>query len=324
MAMGTRKQREKQEDIWVAHTELASAPGHPFYECLNELLEGEQFDKFVEERCAKFYTSQYGRPSLTPGIYIRSLLIGYFEGIDSERGIAWHLADSLALRRFVGIALTEDTPDHSTISRTRRRIDVETHQEVFGWVLKLLADRGLLRGQRIGIDATTLEANAAMRSIVRRETGESYEEFLRGLAKASGLATPTREQLARLDRKRKKRMSNEEWKSPSDGDARIAKMKDGRTHLAHKAEHAVDMDTGAVVAVTLQGADQGDTTTLDITLSEAGMAVAEQIGREAEQRPEDQPKVNVNGIEEVVADKGYHSGAVLERLKSLSGTQLHS
>src|SRR6516162_4253513 len=241
---------------------------------------------------------------------------GYFEGIDSERGIAWRMADSLGLRRFVGIGLDEDTPDHSTISRTRRLIDVETHKEVFSWVLNQLADRGLLRGQRIGIDATTLEANAAMRSIVRRETGESYEEFLRGLAKASGLATPTREQLARLDRKRKKRMSNEEWKSPSDGDARITTMKDGRTHLAHKAEHAVDMDTGAVVAVTLQGADQGDTTTLDITLSEAGMAVAEQIGREAEQRPQDQPKVNVNGIEEVVADKGYHSGAVLERVKS--------
>ena len=155
------------------------------------------------------------------------------------------------------ISLDEDTPDHSTISRTRRLIDVETHKEVFSWVLNLLVDRGLLRGQRIGIDAKTLEANAAMRSIVRRETGESYEEFLRGLAKASGLATPTREQLARLDRKRKKRMSNEEWKSPSDEDARIAKMKDGRTHLAHKAEHAVDLDTGAVVAVTLQGADQG-------------------------------------------------------------------
>jgi len=316
MAMGTRKQREKQEDIWIAHTELASAPGHPFYQRLNELLEAEQFDQFVEERCVKFYRSQYGRPSLTPGIYFRSLLIGYFEGIDSERGIAWRLADSLALRRFVGIGLTEDTPDHSTISRTRRGIDVETHQAVFGWVLNLLTQRGLLRGQGIGIDATTLEANAAMRSIVRRETGESYEEFLRGLAKASGLATPTGEQLARLDRKRKKRMSNEEWKSPCDGDARITKMKDGRTHLAHKAEHAVDMDTGAVVAVTLQGADQGDTTTLDITLSEAGMAVAEQMGREAEQRPPDKAKVNLNGIEEVVADKGYHSSAVVERLGS--------
>jgi transposase len=315
MAMGTRKQREKQEDIWIAHTELASAPGHPFYQRLNELLEGERFDEFVEGRCAKFYAAKYGRPSLTPGIYFRSLLIGYFEGIDSERGIAWRLADSLALRRFVGIALDEYTPDHSTISRTRRLIDLDTHREVFGWVLGVLADRGLLKGQRIAIDATTLEANAAMRSIVRRDTGESYEEFLRGLAKASGIKTPTREQLARLDRKRKKRMSNEEWKSPSDGDARIAKMKDGRTHQAHKAEHAVDLDTGAVVAVTLQEADKGDTTTLDETLSEAGMAVAELVGREAELRPDDKPKVNVNGIEEVVADKGYHSGAVVERVK---------
>jgi transposase-like protein DUF772 len=253
---------------------------------------------------------------LTPGIYFRSLLVGYFEGIDSERGIAWRLADSLALRRFVGIALDEYTPDHSTISRTRRLIDVDTHGEVFAWVLNLLADRGLLKGKRIAIDATTLEANAAMRSIVRRETGESYDEFLGGLAKASGIETPTREDLARLDRKRKKRMSNQEWKSPSDGDARIAKMKDGRTHLAHKAEHAVDLDSGAVVAVTLQGADQGDTTTLDETLGEAGMAVAELVEREAEQRPKDAPKVNVPGIEELVADRCYHSGAVVERVKS--------
>jgi len=207
------------------------------------LLEAERFDEFVENRCAKFYAERNGRPSLTPGIYFRALLIGYFEGIGAERGIAWRLADSLALRRFVGIALDEYTPDHSTISRTRRLIDVDTHREVFTWVLGVLADRGLLKGQRIAIDATTLEANAAMRSIVRRDTGESYEEFLRGLAKASGIATPTREDLARLDRKRKKRTSNKEWKSPADGDARIAKMKDGRTHLAHKAEHAVDLDT---------------------------------------------------------------------------------
>src|SRR5271169_6230399 len=316
MAMGTRKQREKQEDIWIAHTELPSAPGHPFYQRLNELLEAEKFDEYVEGRCAKFYAKKYGRPSLTPGIYFRSLLIGYFEGIDSERGIAWRLADSLGLRGFVGIALDEKTPDHSTISRTRRLMDLETHREVFAWILGVLADRGLVKGKRIGIDATTLEANAAMRSIVRRDTGESYEEFLRGLAKASGIETPSREDLARLDRKRKKRMSNKEWESPADGDARITKMKDGRTHLAHKAEHAVDLDTGAVVAVTLQAADLGDTATLDQTLSEAGMAVAELVSHEVEQRPEDTPKVNVEGIEEVVADKGYHSGAVLERVKS--------
>src|ERR1700723_3234988 len=316
MAMGTRKQRERQEDFWVAHTEIASAPSHPFYGRLNELLEEERFDEFVEGRSAKFYARKYGRPSLTPGIYFRLLLIGYFEGIDSERGIAWRLADSLALRQFVAIGLDENTPDHSTISRTRRLIDLETHREVFGWVLKVLADRGLIKGKRIGIDATTLEANAAMRSIVRRETEESYDEFLCGLAKASGIETPTREDLVRLDRKRKKRTSNKEWKSPVDGDARIAKMKDGRTHLAHKAEHAVDLDTGAVVAVTLQGADLGDTTTLDQTLSEPGMPVAGLVEREAELRPEENPKVNVGGIEEVVTDKGYHSGAVVKRMAS--------
>ena len=316
MAMGTRKQREKQEGIWIAQAEMASAPAHPFYQKLNELLEGEKFDEFVEERCAKFYAPKFGRPSLTPGIYFRCLLIGYFEGIDGERGIAWRLADSLALRKFVGIGLEEYTPDHSTISRTRRLLDLDTHREVFGWVLSLLADRGLLKGKRIAIDATTLEANAAMRSIERRDTGQSYEEFLVGLAKASGIETPTREDLARFDRKREKRMSNQEWKSPSDEDARITKMKDGRTHLAHKAEHAVDLDTGAVVAVTLQGADLGDTTTLDQTLSEAGMAVAELVEREAELRPEEKPKVNIEGIEEVVTDKGYHSGAVVKRMES--------
>ncbi len=158
---GDAQAAEKQEDIWIAHTELPSAPGHPFYQRLNELLEGEKFDEFVEERCAKFYAPKFGRPSLTPGIYFRCLLIGYFEGIDGERGIAWRLADSLALRKFVGIGLEEYTPDHSTISRTRRLIDLDTHREVFGWVLGVLADRGLVKGKRIAIDATTLEANAA-------------------------------------------------------------------------------------------------------------------------------------------------------------------
>ena len=315
MAMGTRKGRERQEDLWVAYTEMASGPGHPFYLRLNEVLDGAGFDAFVEQLCARFYADRIGRPGLTPGIYFRSLMIGYFEGIEAERGIAWRMKDSLSLRRFVGIALDEDTPDHSTISRTRRLIDLETHQQVFSWVLGLLADRGLLDGKRIGIDATTLEASAAMRSIVRRDTGESYEEFLTGLAKASGIETPTREDLARLDRKRKKRTSNKEWMSPTDQDARVAKMKDGSTHLAHKAEHAVDLDTGAVVAVTLQAADLGDTTTIEETLAEAVVAVAELVVREADLHPDEEPQVNVEGIEELVADKGYHSGAVLEQIK---------
>jgi transposase len=316
MGMGTRQGQEKQEGIWIASGDVARSPGHPFYQRLNELLDEEKFDVFVEGLCRKFYAPRMGRPGLAPGIYFRSLLIGYFEGIDSERGIAWRLADSLALRQFVRIGITEQTPDHSTISRTRRLIDLETHRAVFSWVLGLLADRGLIQGKRVGVDGTTLEASAAMRSIVRRDTGESYEEFLTGLARASGMATPTREDLARLDRKRKKRTSNKEWMSPTDTDARVTKMKDGRTHLAHKAEHAVDLDTGAVVAVTLREADKGDTTTLDRTLCEAGEAVAELVGREAEHHPDSAPKVNVAGIEEMVADKGYHSGAVVERVKS--------
>lgn len=313
--MGTRKSRERQEDLWVAYGDMAVSPGHPFYVRLNEVLDNEGFDAFVEEQCARYYADKLGRPGLTPGIYFRSLMIGYFEGIEAERGIAWRLKDSLSLRRFLGIALDEDTPDHSTISRTRRLIDVETHRQVFSWVLGLLADHGLLQGKRIGIDATTLEANAAMRSIVRRDSGESYEEFLTGLAKASGIETPTREDLARVDRKRKKRASNKEWKSTTDADARIAKMKNGSTHMAYKAEHAVDMESGAVVAVTLQGADLGDTATVKETLAEAAIAVAELVEREAELQPEEEPKVNVDGIEELVADKGYHSGAVLEQIK---------
>jgi len=254
---------------------------------------------------------------LAPGIYFRLLLLGYFEGIDSERGIAWRAGDSLSIREFVGIPLNEGTPDHTTISRTRRLIDVETHRQVFHWILELLADAGLVKGKRIGIDATTLEANAALRSIVRRDNGQSYEEFLKELAQESGIATPTREDLARADRKRKKKGSNEEWVNPHDPDARITKMKDGSTHLAHKAEHAVDMDSGAVVAVTLQEANLGDTTTVKETLAEAGTTVAELIEREADMRPAEKPQVNLGGVEEVVADKGYHSGPVLLEMKAV-------
>src|SRR3981189_2055999 len=311
MGMGTRRRRQRQERLWISHNELAKGPGHPFYARVNELLESKQFDEFAEKECARFYAENNGRPSLTPGIYFRLLLVGYFEGIDSERGIAWRAADSMGLRKFLGVGLDEQTPDHSTLSRTRRLIDVETHRKVFFWILELLRDQGLLKGKTVGIDATTLEANAAMRSIVRRDSGESYEEFLKGLAKKSGIETPTREDLARFDRKRKNKASNKDWVNPHERDARITKMKDGRTHLAHKAEHAVDLESGAVLAVTLQPADQGDTTSMVETLAEAGGNVADLIGREA---AEPEPGVNLEGIEEVVGDRGYHSGAALVRM----------
>src|SRR6202163_2146461 len=302
MAMGTRQ--DEQSALWVATDDLAKSPGHPFYTQLNALLDAHGFDRFVESKSRGFYAKVMGRPSLAPGVYFRLLLLGYFEGIDSERGIAWRAADSLAVRSFLRLALADPPPDHSTISRTRRLIDVDTHRAVFTWVQERLSEAGLLKGKTVAVDATTLEANAAMRSIVRRDTGESYEEFLTGLAKASGIETPTREQLARLDRTRKKKGSNKDWTNPYDPHAKITKMKDGRTHLAHKAEHAVDLETGAVVAVTLQGADQGDTTTIEQTLAEAVTqldAVADATDAEVETAPE------------VVTDKGYHSrGTVLD------------
>ena len=314
MAMGTRKKRERQEDFWVASSEVVGTPAHIFYNRLNQILDQHHFDGNVEQLCRRYYKGRLGRPSITPGVYFRSLLLGYFEGIDSERGIAWRLADSLSMRKFIAYTLTEETPDHSTISRTRRLYSVETHKAVFRWVLKILAEEELVEGKTVSIDATTLEANAALRSLVRRDNGQKYNDYLQDLAKAAGIENPTREQLARLDRKRKKKGSNKEWKNPYDSDARIAKMKDGSTHMAHKAEHAVDLSSGALLAVTLQGADQGDTTTIHQTLAEAGDAVAELIEHEAVTAPEEEPKVNLKGVEEVVADKGYHSGAVVTDL----------
>jgi transposase len=230
MAMGKRK--SEQAPLWIPTNELPVSPGHPFYVRLNEILDAAGFDWFVEEQCRPFYAPVMGRPSLAPGRYFRLLLVGYFEGLDSERGIAWRAADSLAVRNFLGLGLDEVAPDHSTISRTRRLIDVEAHRAVFTWVQERLVEARLLRGKTLAVDATTLEANAAMRSIVRRDTGESYQQFLTRLAAASGLKTPTRAALARLDRRRKKRTSNAEWVNPADPDAKVTQMKDGRTHLA--------------------------------------------------------------------------------------------
>src|SRR3954449_9800606 len=302
MAMGTRKNRQRQHELWIAATDVEQTPANAFYDQLNTILERRRFDNTVEHLCRRYYQGPYGRPSLAPGVYFRMLLIGYFEGLDSERGIAWRVADSLSLRRFPGYALDESTPDHSTVSRTRRLFWLETHKAVFKWVLKILIEEGLVKGQTVSVDATTLEANAALKSIVRRDSGQKYDEYLKDLALAEGIEKPTREELARFDRKRKKKGSNDEWKHPHDPDARITKMKDGRTHLAHKAEHAVDLSSGAVLAITLQPASDGDTDTIHRTLAEAQLAARE---------------IHERAVEEVVADKGYHSGAVLKERKEL-------
>ena len=311
MAMG-RRPRQRQETFWVS-AERVGGGGHVFYEKVNKLLAAHDFDGFVEAACEAFYAEAMGRPGLAPGVYFRMLLVGYFEGIDSERGIAWRCADSISLRSFLGYSLEANPPDHSTVSRTRRLIDLETHREVFTFMLKILAESGLIDGKTVGVDATTLEANAAMRSIVRRDSGESYEEYLKRLAKASGIETPSKADLARFDRHRKGKGSNQEWEHPRDPDARITKMKDGRTHLAHKAEHAVDFGgEGALLGVELHGADEGDTSTLGGTIVEASGQL-----RELADDPATAEHLHEDWMGELVADKGYHSNQTMLDLEQM-------
>ena len=302
MALG--RQGERQAVLVVGWAELPCSPGHAFYDRLQAILVEAGFDGFAETQCGPHYGGKQGRPSLPPGRYFRMHLVGYFEGIDSERGLEWRCADSLSLREFLRLGTTEPVPDHSWLSKTRTRLPLEVHEAVFAWVLQRLAEHGLIKGDRIGVDASTMEANAALRAIVRRDSGEDYREMLHRLAKASGIATPTADDLIRLDRNRTgKRLSNSDWASPSDPEAKIAKLKDGRTRLAYKPEHAVDLDSAAIVAAAIHPADQGDTTTLPETLQAAAANLAA-VG--AAPTPEDPAAL--------IADKGYHSRDALKDL----------
>ena len=297
MAVG-RMPGERQEELFIAASAVR-ALDNPFYAALDKLLRKSGFDEFAEEACREFYAARMGRPGLPPGVYFRMLMVGYLEGIGSERGIAWRCRDSISLREFLGYGLAKTPPEHSTLSKTRKRLSLEAHGAVFGWVLEVLRESGLLRGKTVGVDSTTLEANAALRAIVRRDDETEYDAWLEQLARSSGIETPTRADLAKLDRKRPGKGSNKDWKHPHDPEARITKMKDGRTRLAHKLEQAVDMETGAVVAVTVQTMDGGDCASLPVTLDETERRLAE-VGAE--------PR-------EVVADKGYHSNATMTGVK---------
>jgi transposase len=308
----SRRPTSKQGDLWIATSDLLRTPGHPFYDRLNAVLAKAGFDAKAEELCAPYYADGKGRPSIAPGTYVRMLFVGFMENISSERGIAWRCADSLSLRHFLGLALDEQTPDHSSLCRIRQRLPLEVHADLFNFVLAILAKDGLLNGKTVGVDATTLEANAALRSIVRRDDGSTYNEYLAELAKTSGIETPTRAELARLDKKREKKGSNDDWKNPHDPDAKIVKMKDGRTHLAHKAEHAVDLDTGAIMAVTVTEATKGDVASLHTTLASAMENVATLV--------RDQTcaaMLDPTPLSELVTDKGYHSNDSMESLAAI-------
>jgi transposase len=296
MSMG-RRQAETQPDLWVPTTELPRSPGHAFYDKLNALLAQASFDSHVEALCQPYYADGVGRESIPPGVYFRMLLVGYFEGLDSQRGIAWRCSDSLSLRAFLGVPFPDPTPDHSSLTKVRQRLPLAVHEEVFVFVLKLAQDKKLLRGKTVAVDATTLEANAALRSITRKDTGEGYHEYLKRLLAEQGVENPTAEEVRRFDQNRKKKGSNAEWQSPADPDSRIAKMKDGTTHLAYKAEHTVDLDSGFVLAAAVHTADQGDADTLVDSVLQAQINLVK-AGSEQE-------------VEEAVADKGYHKAQTL-------------
>ena len=300
MAIGKRKLQ--QDELFIPTAKLAAGAGHPFYTKLNQVLADASFDDFVEKLCGPYY-KEGGRYGIPPGLYFRMLFIGYFEGIDSQRGIAWRCSDSLALRRFLGVSWTQNTPVHASMTVIRQRLPESVFDKVFVFVLGLLEQKGLLRGKTVALDATTLEANAAMKSIVRKDTGEGWKEYLRGLAKADGLENPTEEDLIRMDRKRKdKKVSNQQWESPTDPDSRITKMKDGTTHLAYKAEHAVDLRSEAIVATTVTFANKSDAQSAPATLAlaEANLVLA---GSETQ-------------VEEAVADKGYHDNGLMSDLSA--------
>ena len=305
--MSLGRSKEQQRSMWLSYDQMPQSKGHVFYERLQKLLRQEGFDTFLENLCAPFYAKTLGRRSIPPGRYFRMLLIGYFEGIESERGICWRCNDSLSLREFLGLAPGETVPDNSSLCRIRQRLPLEVHHEMFVFVLRLLKKASLLKGKHLGIDASTMEANAAMKSIVRRDSGESYQEMLERLAEASGIKTPTRAELIAFDRKRKgKKTSNKDWQSTTDEEARIAKLKDGRTHMAYKPEHVVDLESGAIVSAVIHPADQVDTTTILPTLDDA------QAKLDAVKDKEDAP--SQDNTFDLVADKGYHSREVLKDL----------
>lgn len=302
MALGKRKQ--EQQGLWVATTELPKSPGHPFYRKLNELLAAAKFDRWIETLCQPYYAPVMGRPSIPPGVYFRMLLIGYFEGIGSQRGIAWRCSDSRSLAEFLGVTINEETPDHSSLTRCHQRLPMEVHEAVFTFVLQIAQDKKLLRGKTAVVDSTTLEANAAMKSIVRKDSGEDWKEYLRRLAAEAGIEEPTDEDLRRFDKKRQdKKVSNEDWESATDPDSRIAKMKDGTTHLAYKAEHVVDADSEFVLAATVTSATHSDAESLCDSVAQAQLNL-QAVGSTTE-------------IEEVGADKGYHKASTLALARAL-------
>jgi transposase len=302
-------------DLVIALKDLPPPPANPFYQRLNALLDEAGFEPFVEDLCRPYYADNFGRPGVPPGVYFRMLFFGYFEGLDSQRAIAWHCADSRSAQAFLGLPPHKPTPDHSSLSKIRLRLPDRVHEQVFVFVLRLAENKGLLPGKTAGVDSTLLEANASMKTLVRRDSGDDWKGYLRKLAVEAGLDNPTDEDLRRFDRQRKdKKVSNEDWTSPSDPDSRIAKMKDGTTHLAYKAEHVVDLKTELILAAAVYSADRPDSATMLESVVTAQVNLMEAESGLSLEELATQPEATVaelTVIEEAVADKGYHKAETL-------------
>ncbi len=302
-------------DLVIALKDLPPPPANPFFERLNTLLDEAGFEPFVEDLCRPYYADGFGRPGVPPGVYFRMLLFGYFEGLSSQRAIAWRCADGRSAQAFLGLPPHQATPDHSSLTKIRQRLPNSVHEQVFVFVLKLAEDQGLLPGKTVGVDSTLLEANAGMKTIVRRDSGDDWKSYLRQLAAEAGIKDPTDEELRRFDRQRpNKQVTNEDWVSPSDPDSKIAKMKDGTTHLAYKAEHVVDLETELILAAAVYPADQPDSATLleSVVTAQVNLMEAESgLSLEALAAQPEGVVAALTAVEEAVADKGYHKAETL-------------
>jgi transposase len=309
--MFRRKDRDQQSTFWIPTSAIPSTPANTFYQQLDRALTKSGFGDAVRALCAPFYTndvSRGGRPGIDPEVYLKMLMIGFFENLPGERAIAARCADSLSIREFLHYELHERTPDHSSLTVIRQRLSAEVYEQVFGLILKALKQHKLLKGKRLGIDASVLEANASLRSLEHRLTGDAYTDYVGKLAEAAGVDTSDAAAVRRFDKKRPgRKTSNAEWQNPHDPDAKVGRTKRGATRMIYKPEHVVDLETGAIVDADVRPGDEHDTADLAARVVEAEARMNRALGE-----PE-----NTQCAETVTADMGYFKVDEITQLQDL-------
>lgn len=306
--MFREKTPDTQQSLWLPTAEIVSTPAGGFYQKLDEALSSFGFGDRVRALCEPFYCTDEsvgGRPGIDPEVYFKMLLVGFFEDISSERGIATRCGDSLSIRQFLHYSLTETTPHHSSFTRIRQRLDDSVYDDVFGLILAALKEQNLLKGKNIAIDASTIEANASLKSLEHRMTGEAYRQYVKRLAKEAGVDTDDPAAVSRFDKKRPgRKTSNKDWQNPHDPDAKIGPTKRGSMRMIYKPEHIVDLDTGAILDVDIRPGDEADTHELAAKIFSAEERVNGALGNDPDTKL----------FESATGDKGYYSVAELREL----------